>query len=280
MGLKEQLRDTLPGQALSSLSDRFDIIGKIAVLSLPEALTPYRHVIADAVISRRRTIMTVLNKVSRLEGSNRTAVYEILAGSDTVTIHKEYDFSYRLDVSTVFYNPRLASERQRVTCQVCSGELVLVPFCGVGPFVIPTAAHGATVVAVEQNPEACRWLRENVVLNGVEDQVTLIIGDAFDTSRLPAGAFDRAIIPTPYGMDAIFDLIAPLVKPGGMIHSYIFCTRDQADARGEGFARSGFDCIVQRRCGNVAPGISRWVYDLRKRLPSIPGAENNDCRDC
>ncbi len=167
-----------------------------------------------------------------------------------------------------FTIPRLASERQRVSCQVFSGELVLVPFCGVGPFVIPAAVHGATVVAVEQNPEACRWLRENVVLNGVEDQVILIIGDAFDTSHLPAGAFDRAIIPTPYGMDAIFDLIAPLVKPGGMIHFYTFCTKDQADARCEEFVRSGFDCIVQRRCGNVAPGISRWVYDLRKRVIS------------
>jgi len=270
MGLKEQLRDTLPGEALSSLSDRFDIIGEIAVLSLPEELSPYRHSIADAVISRRRTIRTVLNKISRLEGSNRTAHYEILAGSDTVTVHKEYDFSYRLDVSTVFYNPRLASERRRVTGQVCPGERVLVPFCGVGPYVIPAAAHGATVVAIEQNPEACRWLRENVVLNGVEDQVTLITGDTFDTSRLPSGVFDRAIIPTPYGMDSIFDLIAPRVKPGGMIHFYTFCTQNQAEVRGEEFTMSGFDRIVQRRCGNVAPGISRWGYDLRKGVIASP----------
>ena len=42
MGLKEQLRDTIPGEALSYLSDRFDIIGEIAVLSLPEELNSYR----------------------------------------------------------------------------------------------------------------------------------------------------------------------------------------------------------------------------------------------
>ncbi len=39
MGLKEQLKDTLPGPALCSLSDRFDVIGNIAVLSIPEELT-------------------------------------------------------------------------------------------------------------------------------------------------------------------------------------------------------------------------------------------------
>ena len=27
----------------------------------------------------------------------------------------------------------------------------------------------------------------------------------------------------------------------------------------------GFELVIQRRCGNVAPGISRWVYDLVKQ---------------
>lgn len=266
MGLKEQLKDILPGMALCSLSDRFDVIGDIAVLAIPEELTRYRFVIADAVISRRPTIKTVLNKISCLEGCNRTAHFEILAGTDTVTTHQEYGFIYRIDVRTVFYNPRLASERKRVTDQVNPGERVLVPFCGVGPYVIPAAARGADVVSVEQNPEACRWFDENVLLNSIGDRITRFSADAFDTSFLPQGSFDRAIIPTPYGMDAIFDVITPWVKPGGMIHFYTFCNKDQADHRGEEFARSGFDCIVQRRCGNVAPGISRWVYDLRKRV--------------
>src|SRR5512136_343168 len=115
MGLKEQLKSIIPGTALSTLSDRYDVIGEIAVLSLPEPLIPYRHVIADAVISRRRGIRTVLNKISRIEGSSRIPHYEVLAGGSTVTAHKEYGFIYRLDVSRVFFNPRLASERRRIT---------------------------------------------------------------------------------------------------------------------------------------------------------------------
>ena len=51
MGLKEQLKDIIPEQALSSLSDRFDVIGDIAVLSLPEELNDIAMIIADAVIS-------------------------------------------------------------------------------------------------------------------------------------------------------------------------------------------------------------------------------------
>lgn len=274
MGLKEDLRDTIPEEVLSSLSDRFDIIGEIAVLSLSEKLNSYRCEIAEAIISRRSGIKTVLNKCSRLEGTKRTARYEFLAGRDTVTTHKEYNFTYRLDVSAVFYNPRLASERRRVTDQVRPGERVLVPFCGVGPFVIPAARNGASVVAIENNPEACHWLLENMVLNGVENQVSLIIGDACNPSHLLRGVFDRLIVPTPYGMDAVFDVLALLLKSGGMIHFYTFCNRDQADAKGEEFESRGFDCILHRRCGNVAPGISRWVYDLKKKvIASSPGGK-------
>jgi len=264
MGLKDQLRGIIPDHSLCYLSDRFDVIGTVAVLCLPPSLSEYKPLIAHAILSRRKNIKTVLNKTSRLEGSNRTASFEILAGQSTITVHHEYDFTCRLDVGTVFFNPRLASERNRVTCQVQPGERVLVPCCGVGPFVIPAAARGAEIVAVEQNPEACRWLVENLKLNRVGERVTIIQGDAFDTSLLPIHSFDRAIIPTPYGMDAIFEVVAPLVKPQGMIHFYTFRNRIQADALGAEFGQKGFEVVTQRRCGNVAPGVSRWVYDLVK----------------
>ena len=264
MGLKDQVRGRIPDHALSHLSDHFDVIGDIAVLSLSPYLSAYERTIAQAIISRRRSVKTVLNKISRLDGSNRTACYEILAGKDTITVHHEYAYAYELDVSTVFFNPRLASERKRVTDQVESGERILIPFCGVGPFVIPAAARGARIIAVEKNPEAYRWLTRNIQINGVEDRVIPLQRDAFDTSLLPVCPFDRAIIPTPYGMDTIFDVLASRVKSGGMIHFTTFKNRNQADALAGEFTLKGFEVVVQRRCGNVAPGVSRWVFDLVK----------------
>ena len=264
MGLKDQVRGRIPDHALSHLSDHFDVIGDIAVLSLSPYLSGYERTIAQAIISGRRSIKTVLNKISRLDGCNRTACYEVLAGKDTVTLHHEYGYAYQLDIGTVFFNPRLASERKRVTDQVKSGERILIPFCGVGPYVIPAAVRGGHIIAVEKNPEAYLWFLRNIHLNGVEDRVTPLQGDAFDMSLLPVCPFDRAIIPTPYGMDAIFDILALRVKSGGMIHFTTFKNRDQADALAGEFTLKGFEVVVQRRCGNVAPGVSRWVFDLVK----------------
>jgi tRNA (guanine37-N1)-methyltransferase len=137
--------------------------------------------------------------------------------------------------------------------------------------VIPAAARGARIIAVEKNPEAYRWLTRNVQLNGVQDRVTSLLGDAFDTSLLPVYPFDRAIIPTPYGMDSIFDVLASRVKSGGIIHFTTFKNRNQADVLAGEFTLKGFEVVVQRRCGNVAPGVSRWVFDLRVVNTPSPG---------
>jgi tRNA (guanine37-N1)-methyltransferase len=269
MNVKDQIRDTVPDGALRCFSGNFTVIGDIAIISLAPEMRVYAPLIAQAIISRRHNIRTVMNKTTRVRGCDRTAHLEIIAGTDTVTTHHEYGFAYRLDVQAVFYNPRLAGERKRVTDQVHYGERVLVPFCGVGPFVVPAAARGAEVIVVEQNPDACRWLEENVALNGVSDRVTTLHGDAFDPSLIPADSYDRAIIPTPYGRDTIFDHIAPQVRRGGMIHFYTFKNREQVPDLAGTFECSGFEVMVVRKCGNVAPAVSRWVFDLKVSAASF-----------
>jgi len=264
MQLRDQLKGIIPETVLCHLSNRFDVIGNIAILHLPTELNSYRHTIAGTIISRRRAIHTVLDKVTKLEGGDRTAHYDILVGSGTITTHHEYGYSYRLDVKTVFFNPGLATERKRVTDQVQPGETVLVPFSGAGPFVIPAAARGAYVVAIEQNPDACRWFTENCHLNGVADHISLISGDAFDISYLRHRMFDRAIIPTPYGKDRCLELFAPFVRKEGMIHFYTFKKRTDIEPLTKEFETMGLDVVTKRRCGNVAPSVSRWVFDLRK----------------
>ncbi|MFA4850791.1 MAG: RsmD family RNA methyltransferase [Methanoregula sp.] len=262
MKLKEQLRGIIPDQALCSLSDHFEVIGDIAVISIPQQLSDYKQIIAQEIISRRKNIYTVLNKVSKVAGEERTAGYEILAGNTTVTLHHEFGFSYRLDVSRVFFNTRLSYERMRVIDQVEPGERILVPFCGVGPFAIPAAAKGAQVVAVEQNPDAYSWLEENISLNKVRKNITTIHGDACDIHLLPHQKFDRVITPAPYGMDRVLDILSPLAIHGGMIHMYTFKTKNEISALIEKYKQKGFDLTYYNSCGNVAPGVSRFVFDL------------------
>jgi len=264
MKLTEVLAGTIPDDALSHLSNHFDVIGDIAILTVPPELSAYKKAIASAIVTNRKNIYTVLNRVTKVNGDMRTASYEILTGDTTVALYREFGFLYRFDVTKVFFNIHLAYERMRVTDQIEPGEDVLIPFCGVGPFVIPAAVRGAHVVAVENNPDAFAWLNENIALNKMRNFVTALEGDAFDLSLLPRNRFDRIIIPTPYGLDRIFGVLAPLIAPGSMIHFYTFKNKKQIPSVIKEFEDNGFALTYFRSCGNVAPGISRWVFDLEK----------------
>jgi tRNA (guanine37-N1)-methyltransferase len=217
----------------------------------------------------------VLNKVSKLEGERRVAHFELLSGESAETFHRENGYTYKMDVRKVFFNPRLYWERARVASKVLPEESILIPFAGVGPFVLPPAGRRTAVCAIEINPDACACLKENVRLNKLEKQVTVIQGDAdFILShpdpveakgfQVPENGFDRAIVPTPYGMDHFLGKVAELVKKGGYIHFYTFKTENQIPELIEDYRRMGLDVEFYRRTGNVAPGVSRWVFDLIK----------------
>jgi tRNA (guanine37-N1)-methyltransferase len=265
MRLKEKMQGVVPEECLDKFSDRFHIIGDIAVLSLAPGLGPYKKEIAGELLSSCKSIHTVLNKTSKLHGERRVAGFELLAGSgNTVTIHKEFGFLYRLDVAKVFFSSRLGSERMRVAAKVVAGEDVLLPFSGVGPFAVPLAARGAHVLALEKSREACLYLAENARRNRVEDKIAIINADAFHMAKLLQRDFHRAVIPAPYGADGILETVLPLVKSRGFLHLYTFKKHHQIEPLKKSYEDLGLEVMQVRRCGNVAPSVCRYVFDLVK----------------
>ena len=265
MRLKEKLQGVVPQECQSLLSNRFHVIGNIAILSLAPELESYKNEIGEAVLSSGKSIHTVLNKTSKLQGERRVAGFELLAGvGDTVTTHKEFGFLYRLDVANVFFNSHLGYERMRLAAAVVAGEDVLLPFAGVGPFAVPLAAYGAVVLALEKSREACLYLAENARRNRVEKMIAIINADAFHMAKLLRKDFHRAVIPAPYGADGILEKVLPLVKSGGTLHFYTFKKLHQIEPLKKSYEDLDLEVMHARSCGNVAPGVCRWVFDLAK----------------
>lgn len=264
MRLKDQLAEILPAELVPYLSNHFEVIGDIGIIALPPELDPFKETIAQAIVTRRKNLATILNKREKVAGDSRTARYEVLRGERTSTVHREYGFAYRLDVGRAFFSPRMAFERKRVTDQTRPGERLYVPFAGIGPFVIPAAARGAEVYAMENNPDAFRYLRKNACLNHVSAHCHLLQGNAFDTARFAEIVFDRLIIPTPYGMDHALETLLPLLAEGGMVHFYTFKAKEQIPALLAGYEGNGLTVRYSAPCGNIAPGINRWVFDMTR----------------
>lgn len=305
VSLRDAMRGIIEEPLLDMVPKRFDYIGDVAVISIPPELAAYKEIIASKLFSMRGNTRAVLNKVSKLEGEHRVADFELLLGGNTETIHRENGYTYKLDVKKVFFNPRLYSERERVASKITSGERIIIPFAGVGPFVLPAAGKGARVYAIEINPYACACLKENIRINRLEGQIAVIqedFGIFFQASghakiavefgnggktenpafsdlpvcpnsgegetevfQVPDSGFDRAIVPTPYGMDHFLGKTSKLVKKGGYIHFYTFKSESQIPGLIGEYQKMGLEVELYRRTGNVAPGISRWVFDLVKK---------------
>ena len=239
-----------------------DVIGDIAIIDLHGSGDLNPRELAGDILRKRRKIRTVLEKISQVSGSRRVARYRLISGGSSVTVHREYGIPFWLDPREVFFNPRLASERDRVARQVSPGESVLVPFSGIGPFVIPAAIRGANVCAIDTNPLAIHWLYENIRRHRLQDRVSAIQGDALDPGVYPDSLFDRAIIPAPYGQDNALDIIAPRVRQGGILHWYTFKKDHEIPSLAGQLRTRSLTPIRIRKCGNVAPGVRRFVVDL------------------
>ena len=58
--------------------------------------------------------------------------------------------------------------------------------------------------------------------------------------------------------------IADAVRMGGVVHFYTFKKRQQIEGLSKKYMDMGLEVRLCRRCGNVAPGVSRWAFDLVK----------------
>ena len=91
MRLKERLAGVVPEEKLEYLSNRFHVIGDIAILSLGPELGDYQELIASSLLDQCSSIHTVFNKTTPLEG-RKDLWLKLLAGEiKTITVHQEFD---------------------------------------------------------------------------------------------------------------------------------------------------------------------------------------------
>ncbi len=195
----------------------FEIVGDIAIIDQYESDA---QKIADVLI-RQNKIKTVLQAASAVTGEYRTRELTFLAGEKrTETLYRENGRRYLLDVARVYFTPRLATERMRIANQVKNSDKVVDMFAGVGPFCILIAKKfpDAHVIAIDKNPDAIKYLRENVRLNKLKN-VEIREGDARDEIKGISDAC-HVIMNLPHSGLEFLDAAFGVVKKGGVIHFY------------------------------------------------------------
>jgi tRNA (guanine37-N1)-methyltransferase len=234
----------------------YERLGDVAIVDEDDPERAER--IADAILESDLPVRAVLDRASKVKGDHRIRDWTVLAAEDrdgrppTELVHREYGFEYLLDLSTVYFSPRLATERHRVTEQATAGERVVDMFAGVGPFVVPMAARGATVVGVDLNPAAIEYLRENARRNGVGERVTAVRGDVREVAADHADGADRIVMNLPHSADGFLDAAVTLAGDDCTLHYYDIQHEDDPFGPGERAIREaatggGYDVKVLTR---------------------------------
>ena len=246
----------------------YERVGDIVVLDEDD---PERaRAAAAAVMESDVPAKTVVNRASKVEGEFRVRAFDVLAGDGTETVHREYGHEFLLDLAEVYFSPRLATERRRVVEQVRESEHVVDMFAGVGPFAVPMASRGATVLAVDKNPVAVRYCRENTRRNGVADRVEVVEADVRDVARERPDCADRLVMNLPHSASDFLDAAVALAGDTAVVHCYDIQNEDdpfgpttraaEAAVEGTGYAVTVTDERVVR---SYAPHEVNVRVDLR-----------------
>ncbi len=271
--VRARLRAAAGEAVAEAMPDGYQRLGRVLLLRLPESLRPYGPTIGSAW-KEELGVATVLAVSGPVAGEYREPQVERLAGTDTETEVVEHGVRWRFDAARLMFAAGNRTERQRAGRLARPGESVVDLFAGIGYFTIPAARAGAArVVAVEKNPVAVHYLRENVRRNGVADRVEVRPGDNREVP-LARGEADRVFLgylpsAIPWVTRAL-DLLRP---SGGWIHVHLV-----VDARGalrhaadtvEAAVRAGGGVLLAppqaREVKPYGPGRTHAVVDARVR---------------
>lgn len=240
--LKSIAREVLGDEKAREVWSRIDIIGDIAIIKKPLrarlSLEDYRR-IGEKLLEEIKYVKSVWLAASPVEGEYRVRreLVHLAGDKRTVTIYREHGCSFVVDVSKVFVTPRLGYEHYRVARLVKPGEVVVNMFAGAGIFsiVIARISKPGKVYSIDINEEAVELMKRNVKINGVEDVVIPIHGDAAEVvSRSLRGVADRVLMPLPMLAISYLGYALEALKKQGVVHVYLHVSYGKGeDPRGK-----------------------------------------------
>ncbi|MDJ0270431.1 MAG: class I SAM-dependent methyltransferase family protein [Aigarchaeota archaeon] len=250
------------------------LIGDVAVVRIPAELEEHEKEIGEEILRRNPSIRTVIRTFGAY-GQTRTTRTKIIAGEDnTETIYKEHGCIYKLDVATLLFCLGNLYERRRMASIVKAGEVVADMFAGVGQFTIPIAklASPSVVYAFEINPDAYRYLLENIRLNKLEHVVRAFMDDCRNAlkygmeesaDRVIMGYFPGTIrfLPTALrlsrGVGSCIHLHDLARKKTGWAELWE-SVKNVAEQLGYGVKLIGY-----REVKSYSPSLAHWALDFR-----------------
>jgi len=268
---EEILKGKLTNQELKMLPKSQEIVGSILILEIPLELRKKEKMIADACLKLHTQVKTIVRKDHKHAGVYRTRKVRVIAGENTKeTLHHESGVDIKVHLEKTYFSARSGNERLRLAKQVKKNEEILVMFSGVGIYPLVLAKHTLAwhISAIEINPFAHQYAKDNIQLNHLEHKITLYLGDVWEVLPKMGKKFDRIVMPLPKTGEEFLHLALGAAKKNALIHLYQFLQEKEIAGKKkyliERSRKLGFKVKILRavKCGQFSPGVFRVCFDI------------------
>jgi len=254
----------------------FNILGNVAVINFSRGTKNLdKKKFAQDILRKNKFIKTVLEKSGKFHGRLRKMHTKHIAGEkNKEVLYKENNCSFRFNIDTTYFSPRLSNERREIASYIKKGSEVLVMFAGVAPFSIVIAKNSkpSKIYSNEINREANSYAELNAELNGVKNKIEFVQGDIKKVAlklKKQKKKFDFIVMPRPNLKDSFLEQAFMLSKKGTKIYYYDFCKADETDLIVEKIKKQAvkfkkkIKILKVKSAGEIAP------YKIRIRVDFV-----------
>lgn len=252
----------------------FDLLGNIAIVNFSRGTSlVQKKKVAKEILESNKSVKTVLEKSGKVKGRLRKPETKYLVGDKTKEVlYRENGCTFRFNVDTTYFSPRLSNERLEITNLVKKGESVFIGFAGVAPFsvIIAKNSKASRVVSNELNKIANKYGRLNAELNKVKDKIEFWDGDLKKVVQKHRGEkFDVIVMPRPQLKDPFIVESLVLAKKGTRVYYYDFCRNDSREEiiekvkRECARAKRKIKILDVKKAGEIAPYKIRIRVDFK-----------------
>ncbi len=257
-----------------------DIIGDIAIFKFPrEVKLADRKKYALKFLRDNKNVGTALEKTDKVKGRFRLAKTRFLAGENrNQTLYKENNCKFLINVDKTYFSPRLSSQRKYIAEDIfkkitSKKNKIIVMFAGIAPFPIVIAktlkvrGKNVEIISSEINSSASKCAGENVVLNKVQDFVSVISGDSKNLlKKLPEKyKADFIVMPRPNLKDTFLGVALKLSRKGTRVYYYGFGTCEKVlsevsiDLKK---LKAKTSKLKISKAGDIGPRKNRWLIEF------------------
>lgn len=253
----------------------YDSLGNIAIIkgeekdkkkSKNEKLREARKILENPYIK------SVFEKVGNVHGRLRTiSIKHVLGEKNLIAVCKENDCMFKFNIKTCYFSSRLSGERKEIASKIKKKDSVLVMFAGVGvyPIVINKIAKPKKIIGVELGRDCCKYFKENLKLNKMNNRIEIIQGDVKKKINSKLGKFDVIIMARPNLKQSFFKQGLSVSKKNSKIFYYGFCNIDEKDEMIKNLVDEArkfgkkIKIIKTTKAGDIAPYKYRYRVEIK-----------------